>query len=67
MTTKASERTTLKKTLSQLTVYNLQLLIEAQKRKMREKRLKGLELFLEKNKLIKLEQELEKRNVKKRL
>ena len=65
MTTAVSEKKTVKKTLSQLSDHNLQSLIVAQKEKIKEGKLKHIGLLVEKNKLARLQQELDKRNAKK--
>ena len=53
-----------KKTLSQLSDHNLQSLIDAQKEKIKKGNFKSIGLVLERNKLARLQQELDKRSVK---
>ena len=64
MTTASSVKKTVKKTLSQLSDHNLQSLIDAQKEKIKKGNLKHIGLLVEKNKLARLQQELDKRSVK---
>ena len=64
MTTASSEKKTVKKTLSQLSDHNLKSLIDAQKEKIKKGNLKRIGLLVEKNKLAKLQQELDKRSAK---
>tara|TARA_Y100000310_G_C20597956_1_gene771482 strand:- start:888 stop:1094 length:207 start_codon:yes stop_codon:yes gene_type:complete len=66
MTAPASEKKTVKKTLSQLSDHNLQAIIDAQKEKIRKGKFKNIGLVLEKNKLAKMQQELDKRHAKKK-
>ena len=54
----------IRRTLSQLSDFDLHTLINAQKNKIKESSLVKLELVIERNKLSRLEKELEKRNVK---
>lgn len=64
MTAAAPEKKIVKRTLSQLSDHNLQLLIAAQKEKIRKGKFKNIELVLERNKLTRLQQELDKRSAK---
>ena len=64
MTAAAPEKKTIKRTLSQLSDHNLQSIIKAQKEKIKKGNFKSIELVLEKNKLARLQQELDRRNVK---
>jgi len=57
------EKKVVRKTLSQLTDYSLQLLIDAQKEKIKKEKPKKLQRVIERNKLSRLEEELKKRNV----
>tara|TARA_Y100000034_G_C6893867_1_gene411694 strand:- start:2105 stop:2311 length:207 start_codon:yes stop_codon:yes gene_type:complete len=57
------EKKVVRKTLSQLTDYSLQLLIDAQKEKIKKEKPKKLQRVIERNKLLRLEEELKKRNV----
>mgnify|MGYP005817877263 CR=1 FL=1 len=66
MTAAASEKKTVKKTLSQLSDHNLLAIIDAQKEKIRKGKFKNIGLVLEKNKLAKMQQELDKRHAKKK-
>ena len=65
MTTRAPEKKAVKRTLSQLSDHNLQSIIDAQKEKIKKGKLKNIELILERNKLARLQQELDKRSAKK--
>ncbi len=62
MTEKVSTKPA-KKTISQLSKFDLEQLIEKQKEKLKVKT-KNVEYIVEKNKLARLERELKKRNVK---
>jgi len=64
MTVAVPEKKTVKRTLSQLSDHNLQSIIDAQKEKIKKGNFKSIELVLERNKLAKLQQELDKRSVK---
>ena len=64
MTVAVPEKKTVKRTLSQLSDHNLQSIIDAQKEKIKKGNFKSIELVLEKNKLARLQQELDRRNVK---
>ena len=64
MTVAVPEKKTVKRTLSQLSDHNLQSIIKAQKEKIKKGNFKSIELVLEKNKLARLQQELDRRNVK---
>ena len=64
MTTVPPVKKTIKRTLSQLSDHNLQSIIEAQKEKIKKGKFKNIELVLERNKLAKLQQELDKRSAK---
>jgi len=57
------EKKVVRKTLSQLTDYSLQLLIDAQKEKIKKEKPKKLQRVIERNKLSRLEEELKKRKV----
>jgi len=62
VTEKVSTKTA-KKTISQLSKFDLEQLIEKQKEKLKVKT-KNVEYIIEKNKLARLERELKKRNAK---
>ena len=64
MTAAAPEKKTIKRTLSQLSDHNLQSIIKAQKEKIKKGNFKSIELVLEKNKLARLQQDLDRINVK---
>ena len=53
-----------RRTLSELSDHNLRALIDAQKEKIKKEKFKSVELMLERNKLAKLQQELDKRSAK---
>lgn len=61
--TKGQPKKVVRKTISQLSKFDLETLIEKQKETLKTKS-KNIEHIIEKNKLAKLERELEKRNVK---
>jgi len=58
------EKKIVKRTLSQLSDHNLQSLIDAQKEKIKEGKFEKIELVLERRKLARLQQELDKRSAK---
>ncbi len=64
MTTQNLKNNTKRRTLSELSDHNLQSLIDAQKEKIKKGNLKHIGLLVEKNKLAKLQQELDKRSAK---
>jgi CBS-domain-containing membrane protein len=61
--TKEDSKKVVRKTISQLSKFDLETLIEKQKEVLKTKS-KDIEHIIEKSKLAKLERELEKRNVK---
>jgi len=58
------EKKAAQKTLSQLSDCSIQLLIDAQKEKIKKEKPKKLRRAFERSKLLRLENELRKRNVK---
>jgi CBS-domain-containing membrane protein len=61
--TKEDSKKGVRKTISQLSKFDLEQLIEKQKEMLKTKP-KSIEYIIEKNKLARLQRELEKRNVK---
>ena len=64
MATQNLKNNTKRRSLSELSDHNLRVVISAQKEKIKKGKLKSIELVLEKNKLAKLQQELDKRSAK---
>jgi hypothetical protein len=64
LTTQNLKNSTKRRTLSELSDHDLQSIIDAQKEKIKKEDFKSIELVLERNKLAKLQQELDKRSAK---